>query len=149
MRPLFSLFSPRDVHPIARANIPALRSRLPLYVKTKPIPVVFVLAIMEIEAWFMAEHTHFERLDARLTPAQIKAHFGFDPSTEDMEQRNRPAMDMDMIYSLVSHRYQKDRTVLQGTVSLLDFARFYLELPSRYSELKLLVASVDGFLSLA
>lgn len=139
----------RDVYPkVERAKIGELRMGLPRFVKTKPVPVVFVLGIMEIEAWFLAEHTHFELLDTRLTPALIKGQFGFDPSVEDMEMRDKPAEDMDMIYSLVGKRYQKDHTRLQRTVDLLDYARLYLDLSLRYTDLGVLVACIDKFLTL-
>jgi len=49
----------RDVHPISRADIGKLEAGLPRFVKTKPIPVEFILSVMEVEAWFLAEHSHF------------------------------------------------------------------------------------------
>jgi hypothetical protein len=136
----------RDVHPIARADIAKLRAGLPLYVKTKPIHVQFVLAVMEIEAWFLAEHTHFERIDTRLTVALIKSSLGFDPSCDDMELRDQPASDLDAVYRLVGRRYSKRRSVVQRTVDVLDFARLYLELPSRYAPLRQLATCLEGFL---
>ena len=76
----------RDVRPrINRAEIPEFRRRLPLKVKTQPIRVVFVLSIMELEAWFLSEYTHFSRLYVPISPAQVRAWLGFDPSTDDME----------------------------------------------------------------
>ena len=56
--------------PKQRADIPRLQQGLPKGVPILPVPVVFVLAIMQIEAWFLAEHTHFSRIDERLTTAQ-------------------------------------------------------------------------------
>lgn len=122
-------------------------ARLPLRLKTKPILVHFILAIMEIETWFLAEHKHFERIDNRLTMAHIKAKVGFDPSTDDMEQRDHPAGDMNAIYQLVGKEYSKSMEVVQETVKVLDYARLYFELPDRYASLKQFVICFDTFLT--
>ena len=46
----------RDVAPtVTHADLATLERALPLFVKTKPIQVKFVLSVMEVEAWFMAE----------------------------------------------------------------------------------------------
>jgi len=137
----------RDVYPIPRADIPKLVANLPLYVKTKPILVHFILAIMEIEAWFLAEHTHFERIDNRLTAAHIKANVGFDPGTDDMEQRDQPSGDMDTIYRLVGKTYSKSKSPVHKTIEALAFERLYCDLPERYTSLKQLVTCINTFLA--
>ena len=137
----------RDVYPLPREDIPNLARRIPLNVKTKPIRVVFVLAIMEVEAWFLAEYTHFERIDPALTVASISANLGFDPSAGDMEQRPTPARDLHEAYRLVGFEYSKSRANVQRTVGVLDYARLYLDMPTRYPSLETLVSAVDRFLS--
>ncbi len=50
----------RDVRGrLTHADIPKLEKQLPLDIQTSLIPVDFILAIMEIEAWFLAETTHY------------------------------------------------------------------------------------------
>ena len=70
-----------NVHPDGRAVIAKLLRYLGYGVKTKPVHVTYVLAIMEIEAWFLAEHTHFKRIDPRLDRGINQASLGFDPSS--------------------------------------------------------------------
>jgi hypothetical protein len=54
----------RDVYPVhSAAQIPLLRKALRYRLKTKPIDPFFVLGVMEIEAWFLAESTHFPRIE--------------------------------------------------------------------------------------
>src|SRR5207244_3102682 len=113
--------------PKLRADIPHLQRGLPKGVPMDPVPVVFVLAIMEIEAWFLAEHTHFPKIDKKLTSALIQAELGFDPSTDDMRLRDWPAQDLNAAYQLVGERYQKGRAA-QRTVYLLDCARIAMEM---------------------
>ncbi len=125
------LIGVRDVRPsIDRAGIPELRRRLALGMRTKPLRVIFVLSVMEIEAWFLSEYTHFSRLSVPISPAHILSWLGFDPMTEDMETREQPALDMAAIYYLAGDDYDKDPHRLQRTIDLLDFAQVYLALPA-------------------
>jgi hypothetical protein len=137
----------RDVYPQPRAAIPHIVRLLNYGQKTIPIQVVFVLAVMEIETWFITEHDHFSQIDLSLTPAFIHARVGFNPETDDIEQRPHPAQDLHDIYALVGMSYTKDRSTVQNTVNCLNYARLYLELPDRYASLKTLVDSIDSFLN--
>lgn len=138
----------RDVYPdITHADIPSLRRGLCLYLKTSPIKVTFVLGVMEIETWFIAEHTHLHKLHSSLTPILIKSRLGFDPSTDDIQLRPHPAEDLDNIYHLAGLKYAKDKNRVQRTVSVLDYERIYLELPSKYPDLKALVDTITKFLT--
>ena len=138
----------RDVYPdAAYADIPLLRSGLRLYIKTNPIEVTFVLGVMEIETWFIAEHTHLQKLHPSLTPSLIKSRLGFDPSTDDLQLRPRPTEDLDNIYRLAGLKYTKDKNTVQRTVGVLDYERIYLELPSKIPDLKTLVDTINKFLT--
>lgn len=62
----------RDVRPkFTHGDIARLEATLPRYLKTSLAPVTFILAIMEIEAWFLAEGTHFPRIAPAITTAAI------------------------------------------------------------------------------
>jgi hypothetical protein len=137
----------RDVYPVDRADIAKLAAGLRYKVKTKPVDPLFVLAVMEIEAWFLAEHTHFQRIDPALAMENIKQAVGFDPSVDDMEQRARPAQDLDTIYRIVGSSYVKRRETLQRTVQVLDVIRFYLDLTNRLPSLRDLITAIDQFLA--
>jgi hypothetical protein len=126
----------RDVYPQPRADIPNIMRLLNYGQKTIPMKVVFVLAVMEVETWFTAEHTHFLLVGPALTPAFIQSRVGFNPVTDDIEQRPHPAQDLHDVYALVGQGYAKDRTTVQNTVNCLDYARLYLELPDRYASLR-------------
>ncbi len=138
----------RDVYPTCLyADIQKFRRGLQFRVKTRPVEVVFVLGVMEIETWFITEYTHFQRLNSALTPDLIRARLGFDPRTDDIQLRNHPADDLNNIYHLVGLSYKKDRYRVQRTVDVLDYERMYCELPSRLPDLKTLVSVIDQFLS--
>ena len=138
----------RDVYPdTTYANIPLLRSGLRLHLKTSPVEVKFVLSVMEIETWFIAEHTHLQKLHSSLTPSLIKSRLGFDPSTDDIQLRPHPTEDLDNIYHLAGLKYAKNKNRVQRTVSLLDYERIYLELPAKLPDLKTLVDTITKFLT--
>jgi hypothetical protein len=61
-----ALIALRDA-PKQRADLARFQEEWPLGIPDDPIEVGCVLAIMEIEAWFLAEHTHFERISPDLT----------------------------------------------------------------------------------
>lgn len=138
----------RDVYPeVQHADIPKLRAALRYGLKTKPIEVAFVLGVMEIETWFIMEHTHFLRIDAGLTLARIKAGVAFDPSTDDVQLRLHPAKDLDHIYRLVGKWYTKTEGSIKRTVERLDYGRIYFELGDRLDDLRVFVAALNQFLS--
>ena len=138
----------RDVFPeVSQADIPALRIGLRYRVKTTPVEVVFVLGIMEAETWFIAEHTHFQRIDGFLTLTRIKSALGLDPSVDDIQLRPHPSEDLDKIYRLVGLVYNKSRTSVERTVNLLDYGSVFLELGRRIPDLNVLNESIDQFLT--
>jgi hypothetical protein len=138
----------RDVYPdFDYADLPKLRAGLDYRMKTKPIRVTFALGVMEIETWFICEHTHFTRLDARLRPEYIAGNLGFDPSRDDIQQRGHPTADLDAAYRLVGLRYTKDRRCLQRTVDLLDYESLYLSVVERVPDLMALVQALNVFLA--
>ncbi|MGP0068819.1 MAG: hypothetical protein ACLQGP_35120 [Isosphaeraceae bacterium] len=136
----------RDVRPkFAYAQIPRLELNLPKYIKTTLIPVDFILAVMEVEAWFLAEATHFAKIHPAITVAAIKASLGFDPENDDMEQRLEPAADLHNCYAIGGKVYSKGRA--EETVHALDFAVIYLDSVAKFKYLKRLVQIIDEFLA--
>lgn len=137
----------RDVYPFAHSEIPKLERGFRYKLKTSPITVDLVFAVMEIEAWFLSEYTHFERFHVGLTPERIRLALGFDPSLDDMESRPHPAADLHDVYALVGRAYKKTRSHVQRTVDLLDYANLYCNLAGKISSLGFLVSHLDAFLS--
>lgn len=136
----------RDVRPtFTYEDIPKLEAYLPKYIKTKLAPVTFILAIMEIEAWFLAEATHFPRIEPSITIAAIKASLGFDPENDNMELRPYPSRDLNSCYAIGGKTYVKHQ--VNVTVDALDFAFVYTDLRSKIHYLDRLISVIDKFLS--
>ena len=132
---------------LTQADLPRVLKLCNYGLKTVPVRVTLVIAVMELEAWFLAEHTHFLNIDKRLTCAFIQANHGFDPSTDDMEARPQPSNDLSAIYNLVGKTYKKRRSYADRTIEALDVARIYAELGARLDSLQLLSSSIDSFLA--
>ena len=114
----------RDVRPtFSHAQIPRLEVELRKYIKTSLIPVEFVLSVMEIEAWFLAEVSHFEKIDPAITRDAILLNLGFDPTVEDMTLRSAPAEDLNACYRIAGKSYSKDN--VSTTISALDFSSIH------------------------
>jgi hypothetical protein len=73
---------------------------------------------------------------------------GFDPSVDDVELRLHPSADLHQIYQLVGFAYHKTKAHVQRTVSVLDYAHLYCELPGRVPGLSMLVRALEQFFSL-
>lgn len=138
----------RDVYPLLLEDLPSLRSGLRYYqLKSESVSVDFVLGVMEIEAWFLAEHTHFSRIHPRLSSARIAALHGFDPSVEDMQLRPHPADDLHNAYSLEGLAYKKTGSQIQRTVGALDYAEMYLEHKAKFPDFAMFMRVIDQFFS--
>jgi hypothetical protein len=102
---------------------------------------------MEVEAWFVAEHTHFGRLDVRLTSNYISHHMGIDIAADDIESWDHPAQDLHDIYSLAGLSYTKAKAEVERTVTALDFRAVRHILPARTPSIQPLIRAIESFLS--
>jgi hypothetical protein len=136
----------RDVRPdFTYADIPRLEVSLRTYIKTSLAPVEFILAVMEIEAWFLAEATHFPKIDPTITVPAIIATVGLDPENDDLQLRPTPTDDLKACYAIGGKMYEKHAALT--TVNALEFARVYFELGKRFPHLQRLIANIEAFLS--
>ena len=137
----------RDVRPsFTRQEIPQLQLGLRKYIKTSLIPVEFYLSVMEIEAWFLAEVTHFPKIDPAITVPAISVALGFDPEHEDMSLRDEPAVDLHGSYQLAGKTYASSADIV-ATISAIDYSCVYLDLKDRIPYLADFCQSMDSFLS--
>ncbi|MEG4252283.1 hypothetical protein QUB37_29645 [Microcoleus sp. AT3-A2] len=110
------------------------------------IPIYITLAVMEIEAWFLAEWHYFYKLDSRLIPDFILQQLGLDLINIDIEQRPHPSQDLKDIYRLVSRNYDKSEITSQEIINNLDYEFLYLDLVKRVNQLKRFIDEIDSFL---
>ena len=138
----------RDVYGQFRyEDVARLRREMSLGLPQNGPPIELLLAIMEIEAWLLAEHTHFLRVSPELTSARIRDQMHFDPARDNLEQRWHPAEDLDRIYEIAGLRYTKGRTNVERTLELIDFGFFVSHVARRFRDAKRLVHILETELS--
>lgn len=137
----------RDLYPAPREYLPELREFLDTELTVCAIPTDIFVAVMEIEAWFIEEWTHFPRIDPTLSMAHIENALHFNPSKLEAASLDHPAIFLDNTYQLVGHSYKKRKWQAQATMDYLDFAAMYIELPERVPELARLIQGIDQALS--
>ncbi|WP_053538268.1 MULTISPECIES: hypothetical protein [unclassified Anabaena] len=98
---------------------------------------------MEVESWFLAEYNHFLKIDPGLTPEQIQSIFGFNPQTDDMEQRPHPADDLKQIYNYAGKGYNKSEKQINRLASNLDYEFLYMYLANSVPSLGEFVRYID------
>jgi hypothetical protein len=135
----------RDIRPsFTREEAPLLLQGMEGVVDKALAPVIFVLSMMEVEAWFLAEYSHYERIHPELTPQVILESLGFDPRILIPGERDYPSSDLQQSYALRGIVYEKSS--VQNTIDSLDMAYVYTELPEKVPEIAVLAQAVDDFL---
>lgn len=108
-----------------------------------------VIAVREIEDWFLAECNHYTCIDtALILDATQIANLGFDPCADDLTLRNTTAADdLKSIYQLVGKTYNKTKDKMERTVECLDYANLYIEISCKIAKLNELISKIDNFLT--
>lgn len=135
--------------PITLADLPYLESANARLFASES-NVFSLLAVMEIETWFISEVDHFQRISSNLTEILIKANIpliGVDLYNDDLTQINEPAETLNKIYNLIGESYDKSKVKRERTIDALDMANMYLLSTQRLVKFKELVDVIDSFLS--
>ncbi|MEG3970281.1 DUF4276 family protein [Microcoleus sp. T2B6] len=139
----------RDLYPIPLGTKEEIETGIRGFLKPLQkigVPISVILAVMEIEAWFLAEWNYLAKIDNRLTCDFILQKCGLDLRIIDTEQRARPSQDLDEIYRLVSRNYDKSEKASQEIINNLDYELLYLHLVNSVKQLKRFIDEIDSFL---
>ncbi len=137
----------RDLFPRTDLNnLKRILQFIPPQIAPLPIPFEIIVAVNEIEAWILAECSHFIGIHKKLTTSRILNSLGFNPCEDDMRLRSNPANDLNLIYQLVGRGYSKKGKQIERTVNLLDYSNLYLNIRHKMPELDELIQKIDSFL---
>lgn len=141
----------RDVYPLKREDIPAITAGLGIGLPSGPVPTEMHLAVMEIEAWFIGEKTHFSRIHETLTVPFIVGN-GFDIEGVQADGWNHPAETLDQIYRLANlsftgARGRKDKRRVQRTLRALSLDEMYVNVQVQIPALAGFITGVETALS--
>lgn len=120
----YRLLALRDLHPEKREN----KEKIINLVNNKFIEksfrnhLGFILAIMEIESWFLADHNLFYRINNILSPNYIKNKLNIDLIKDDPELYESPAVKVGKILSLVDIKYKKREKQSYNICHNIDYA---------------------------
>lgn len=140
----------RDVYPQKQTDIPQIRKYLALGIPHGSVIPQMHLAIMEIEAWFLGETTHFARIHNSLTVPFIVSK-GFDIDSRQCDSWEHPAKVLDDIYQLASARYatndgRKTRRRVQRTTNALSMEELYIKTRREVPALDSFITSIEDAL---
>lgn len=134
----------RDVYPLT--DIEKLRRMLQFGIPKSNIPVHIVLAIQEIEAWFIADDKHYKRIAPELNVNIANLISGIDIRKESTEVLAHPAETLNEIYKTAGRAYRKRKIHIERTVEALDYENLYLNVRARNKSLDELFWCLEGVL---
>ena len=110
--------------------------------------IKLIIAIMEVETWFLGEGSHFEKIDSSLTTSCINSHLKINIEKDDLENDNKyahPAEVLNRIYKIIGKEYDKKKDTINEIVEKLDYELIYCEVKKRLESLCNLVDCLDEF----
>jgi hypothetical protein len=118
------------------------------------IPANIVIAVMEIETWFLAETNHYTCIDPSLIDTHIVSNcptLGFNPYIDDLTLRPEAAEDLHNLYQLGTIRKSylpKNAINRAQTINCIDYANLYLNTKLKLRKLSDFIQHIDSFLTL-
>jgi hypothetical protein len=113
----------RDLYPNSRAEKKAVIEAFNRIFKKYSYrsKLRLILAVMEIEAWFLADHDLFERLNPTATAKTIKERLDIDLIKDDPESYEHPAEKVKAIFNLFDENYKKKEKQSHKIAANLDY----------------------------
>mgnify|MGYP000896889611 CR=1 FL=1 len=115
----------RDLYPQKRQDEKRLLDTMEKVIAKQALPlktckIRVLLAIMEIESWFLADPNLFENIDTKLTANYIQTYLQYDLLQNDPEiVYDHPANVLEKIYDLAGRHYRKrEKDIYQIAESL-------------------------------
>lgn len=136
----------RDLYPLTLADRKKLIAGVNQGLAVPGLKTRIVVAVMEVEAWFLKEDRHFVNLDTALIPTFIARNCGFNPKTDDVTHVHHPSALLHIIYQLVGRSYTKRYKHAQRTVAILDYDNIYAGVTKEVESLAIFLQLIDEFL---
>lgn len=132
----------RDVFPHTHEDLPMVEKFLSAGLPVNGIKIEIVLAVMEVESWFIDELTHYSRIDPTMTVESIVAK-GYDIVGVRGHQWQQPAATLDAIYSGWGIRYRKRTNQINRSVNALSDEELYVTVRHKAPSLDGLINSLE------
>lgn len=134
----------QDLYPAPLAEWDNFEAGLNAGLANQPLKILMALEVMEVEAWFLNESKHFEKLDATLTAQRIAEATGFNPVSDPAETKvPHPSKLLERIYELVGLEYDKKQHEILRTVEKLDYEELFVTVRSMSKSLDLFFSHLE------
>jgi len=138
----------RDLYPIDYSKKNLVRSAIQNDIARHGLDNTdIVLAIMEVETWFVSEITHYSNLHSNLTLDNIRPIVDLCSISNFEQDIPHPAYLLNTIYNLVGYAYRKKAKQVQRTVNKLDYEEIYINLRNKIPGLNEFISHIDDFLT--
>lgn len=88
---------------------------------SSPDAVILYFAIMELEAWFLAMYSLFQKINATLSVQNIEQQLGYNLCNIDpQKQFYKPYLEMNRIFGLIGSSYRKSKDELESICSSME-----------------------------
>ncbi len=144
---LRDLFPLSDINKLENSLNDGLVRRGVRLLPALPENACIIVAVNEVESWFLAECNHFQCIDTRLTEVFLISNIGYNPCLEDVTFFTQPSQNLKTIYQFVGKTYNKKRKTVERTVECLDYTNIYLTIRNRIVKLNELITKIDEFLT--
>jgi hypothetical protein len=135
----------RDVYPLL--NIIKLRTLLNKSLPTVPkMTINIFLAVMEIEAWFIAEENHYKKISRKLSFETANKIAGIDVRADSTESIPHPSETLKKIYQEARTTYNKSEEKVQRTVNALDYKNLCANVRNRNNSLNEFLTCLDALI---
>lgn len=138
----------RDLYPLSIDELPRLEKGLvflPTSLREYQKAFDIIVAVREVETWFLAETSHFLKINKKLTGRYIEKHLGFNPDKVNPLTREHPSADLSRIYKLAGRSYTKKCWQVEKLVNRLDFNKIRQEIRYNISSLNTLITIIERF----
>lgn len=137
----------RDVYPMNHTHIPKMQSMLAKGIQIQSMPVDIILAILEIETWFIGELSHFARLTPPVSSDDVSSvlnQLGINLSSQSVDNIDHPAQTLDSIYQKSGLRYKKKMPQISRTVNALCMKSLFTNTRALSPSLDKLLSCIEG-----
>lgn len=132
----------RDAYP--ETDIEKLRHYLYFGISAKSdVSVNIILAVNEIESWFLAEETHYSEISKKLSLETANKIAGIDVGRDNTEIIPHPSDTLKRIYIVGGTTYDKSREKVQRTVDAINYENLYIRVRNRNNSLNELLTCLE------
>lgn len=137
-----------DLHPKPLKDLQRFEAGIAVGLEKQKIKIRIFIAVKEIEAWFINEHSHFLKISPALTPSAIENICGFNPEHGYAEKDvNHPAGMLKTIYKSQGADYRKREADTFRMIAYLDFCELYLSVKEKSNSLNQLISGLENFMN--